>query len=125
MISLPLQLFIVIMFFAGPIYGLVALIAMLRRAPRSRLRGVISVLCVVIGFLTLWAIERKPPTVDALCGLCLLAFPGMLAIIFVRPPKLQPGHCKACGYDLTGNVSGRCSECGMPIAPLDEGPVGA
>jgi hypothetical protein len=23
--------------------------------------------------------------------------------------------CLACGYDLTGNVSGRCSECGMAI----------
>ena len=28
-----------------------------------------------------------------------------------RPP---PGHCKSCGYDLTGNVSGVCSECGEP-----------
>lgn len=28
----------------------------------------------------------------------------------------QPGrHCAACGYDLTGNVSGRCPECGDPI----------
>ena len=26
-----------------------------------------------------------------------------------RPP---PGHCQKCGYDLTGNVSGRCPECG-------------
>ena len=26
-----------------------------------------------------------------------------------RPPR---GHCQRCGYDLTGNVSGRCSECG-------------
>ena len=26
-----------------------------------------------------------------------------------RPPK---GHCRKCGYDLTGNVSGVCSECG-------------
>ena len=23
----------------------------------------------------------------------------------------RPGHCR-CGYDLTGNVSGRCPECG-------------
>jgi hypothetical protein len=26
-----------------------------------------------------------------------------------RPP---PGHCQRCGYDLTGNVSGQCPECG-------------
>lgn len=24
----------------------------------------------------------------------------------------RPGSCAACGYDLTGNVSGRCPECG-------------
>jgi hypothetical protein len=26
-----------------------------------------------------------------------------------------PGHCKKCGYDLTGNESGRCPECGQPL----------
>jgi hypothetical protein len=25
------------------------------------------------------------------------------------------GHCPACGYDLKGNTSGRCSECGESI----------
>jgi hypothetical protein len=30
-----------------------------------------------------------------------------------RPCKL--GHCQNCGYDLTGNVSGRCPECGGPV----------
>lgn len=29
--------------------------------------------------------------------------------------KIPHGHCQNCGYDLTGNVSGRCSECGMKI----------
>jgi hypothetical protein len=29
-----------------------------------------------------------------------------------RPPK--PGFCR-CGYDLTGNVSGRCPECGRTV----------
>lgn len=24
-------------------------------------------------------------------------------------------YCKACGYNLTGNVSGFCTECGRPI----------
>lgn len=30
-------------------------------------------------------------------------------------------HCKNCDYDLTGNVSGRCPECGLPIPQGNEG----
>ena len=30
--------------------------------------------------------------------------------------RFPPGHCQRCGYDLTGNVSGRCSECGVEIS---------
>jgi len=29
-----------------------------------------------------------------------------------KPPK---GHCRKCGYDLTGNESGNCSECGEVV----------
>jgi hypothetical protein len=41
-------------------------------------------------------------------------------IAFVRGPiarwrRHQEGHCPKCGYDLTGNVSGVCSECGKTI----------
>ncbi len=32
-----------------------------------------------------------------------------------RTPK---GHCKNCGYNLIGNVSGKCSECGQPISEV-------
>jgi len=28
-----------------------------------------------------------------------------------------PGHCEQCRYDLTGNVSGVCPECGTPCGP--------
>jgi hypothetical protein len=28
--------------------------------------------------------------------------------------RIPAGHCRKCGYDLTGNVSGRCPECGVP-----------
>ncbi len=28
--------------------------------------------------------------------------------------RTPPGTCRSCGYDLTGNVSGRCPECGTP-----------
>ena len=38
------------------------------------------------------------------------------AWLFLRDRKrIPPGHCQKCGYDLTGNTSGRCSECGNPV----------
>lgn len=30
------------------------------------------------------------------------------------------GHCRDCGYNLTGNTTGRCPECGMSIVPVDD-----
>jgi len=44
--------------------------------------------------------------------LLLVAMPTAFA--WWRDRRLPPGHCQACGYDLTGNVSGRCPECGEP-----------
>lgn len=115
MLSDAVSLFSGTLFFAGLVTGFAALIATLRRAPRSRFRGVISIACLVASGLTLWAIEREPPTTSFLYNLCMYAIPGILAIIFARPPKLSPGHCTTCGYNLRGNVSGKCSECGAPV----------
>ena len=49
----------------------------------------------------------------ALVAACRLA-------MFLRPRwdarrRYPEGHCQACGYDLTGNVSGICPECGSRI----------
>ncbi len=33
-------------------------------------------------------------------------------VILFRRDRIPPGHCQRCGYNLTGNVSGRCPECG-------------
>ncbi len=46
-----------------------------------------------------------------------LWIPALLAgvstfILWRRSRRVPPGHCKACRYDLTGNVSGVCPECG-------------
>ncbi len=39
----------------------------------------------------------------------------MLAVASHRLDRRYPrGHCQFCGYDLTGNISGVCSECGAP-----------
>ena len=32
----------------------------------------------------------------------------------------RPGCCLRCGYDLTGNTSGICSECGLSATPTPE-----
>jgi predicted RNA-binding Zn-ribbon protein involved in translation (DUF1610 family) len=39
---------------------------------------------------------------------------AMVAIVLWVIPlrKVAAGHCVSCGYDLTGNQSGRCPECG-------------
>lgn len=34
---------------------------------------------------------------------------------FREPFSPSPRYCRGCGYDLTGNVTGRCPECGLEI----------
>jgi hypothetical protein len=39
------------------------------------------------------------------------------AILWWRDRRrcIPPGHCRKCGYNLTGNVSGVCPECGEVV----------
>lgn len=32
-----------------------------------------------------------------------------------RLERIRRGQCPECAYDLTGNVSGTCPECGAPV----------
>ena len=55
-----------------------------------------------------------------------IALPIWIVLVLLVPAlvwlwhdrRIRPGSCR-CGYDLTGNVSGRCPECGAaaPTAP--------
>ena len=36
-------------------------------------------------------------------------------------PRFAKGMCEGCGYDLRGNVSGRCPECGLPVSTKRDG----
>lgn len=46
---------------------------------------------------------------------------GALALLLIggnkRRNRLLRGQCHVCKYNLTGNVSGICPECGTPILP--------
>lgn len=54
---------------------------------------------------------RLDPTYDL--GLALGLFLILLGVHLWRKAKEYPaGFCQACGYNLTGNVSGICPECG-------------
>ena len=41
---------------------------------------------------------------------------GLRALLLAWASQRRPGCCPTCGYDLTGNVSGRCPECGTRMA---------
>jgi hypothetical protein len=45
----------------------------------------------------------------------VVGLPTCLLVWLDRRRRIPPGHCQRCGYDLTGNVSGRCSECGEKV----------
>lgn len=46
----------------------------------------------------------------------VLTYPLVYLISAIRR-RFRPGHCRHCNYDLTGNVSGICPECGNPAPP--------
>jgi hypothetical protein len=52
----------------------------------------------------------------ATCLIMLLVMP-VWRFVHRRPP---PGHCAECGYNLTGNVSGRGPVCGRALTDLQE-----
>lgn len=55
---------------------------------------------------------------------CLFAGPGIW--LWYRDGRRALGLCRKCGYDLRGNTSGVCSECGSPPpqpSPAEPGAV--
>ena len=40
-----------------------------------------------------------------------------------RRDRPRPGFCRVCDYDLTGNTTGCCPECGTACEPAPEQPV--
>jgi len=48
--------------------------------------------------------------------LALYPFVAFLRGPWRRHRRRRRGHCARCGYDLHGNLSGVCPECGSPAA---------
>ena len=44
---------------------------------------------------------------------CVIVGPTLL--FRAESSRFPPSHCRKCGYDLTGNASGRCPECGTTL----------
>ena len=61
--------------------------------------------------------QRKPAilTLKIPIWLALVVIALPTAILWYRDRRPPKGHCQSCGYDLTGNVSGICPECGASI----------
>ncbi len=63
-----------------------------------------AALAAVVGFLMFVAF------VAAMSGPML----ALLLVVSEHPSRYPHGHCQSCGYNLTGNLSGICPECGTP-----------
>ena len=67
----------------------------------------------------------KPVYTESFYGTMALVIPLWIPFLLVAIPtailwrldrrRIPPGHCLKCGYNLTGNVSGTCPECGERI----------
>ena len=80
--------------------------------------ALISVLPCVLPVLRITEAGRDPLMNHGLIIVVgVYAFLGALigALIGTRGRKPKPGYCLKCGYDLTGNESGKCPECGEAI----------
>jgi len=85
-------------------------------------------LCLVFAIGVTPLLQRKPMSYDvkhdlkpllplaiSLCALAYVAFRRPSAKEALRNYAADPRHCGRCEYDLTGNVSGICPECGWAI----------
>jgi len=61
------------------------------------------------------------PTVWVAPGLYALVVCAVGLLISIQPRRAREDECRVCRYDLTGNRSGVCPECGDASVPPREG----
>jgi hypothetical protein len=107
----------------GPVLWITLMIASLFR---TRARRMLSHAHLAVAWLCLVGWLLNPNYTISLKGILSndMLFWGALMMIgsaiafgftVVRRVAIDPNRCRACGYDLTGNVSGVCPECGTAI----------
>lgn len=80
--------------------------------------GVLSVLLLntvaALALHNMIALERGITPLSIL--FYVVPVPIISALVLLLPwPGARPGRCARCGYDLRGNVSGVCPECGAAV----------
>lgn len=81
--------------------------------------------CVTGGvMLMFWLLRRSEmPVFLQFVALLALVLCGTAAFAMAEGVTLLeygPGHCKECGYNLTGLTSSRCPECGTDVEAKEE-----
>ncbi len=87
---------------------------------------VLLLVSVAASLLTAWLLQMytyiqigevpEPPGVPiCVFVMCLPISMAAGAVLLPRQRRVQHGRCKKCRYNLTGNVSGVCPECGTKI----------
>jgi hypothetical protein len=87
---------------------------------RKRLCIGLTIVYGLTTFVTILAVLTRLPAFTVLLSILALSLSSACIRIFLAdaPQRREEsdGHfCDGCGYNLTGNTSGRCPECGAPV----------
>jgi len=76
---------------------------------------VVSFAFVIIGTYVAGHVDPFFPIALVVGGVFATGIAVLIGIPFAVRRRARFGQCQKCGYDLTGNVSGVCPECGSLI----------
>lgn len=66
-------------------------------------------------YIQIGEVPEPPGAPICVFVMCLPISMAAGAVFLPRQPRVQYGRCKKCQYDLTGNVSGVCPQCGTRV----------
>jgi hypothetical protein len=109
---------------AGVVAALVWLVAIIGAYREPLLRRRLAPLALATALIAMAAWSVEPPAAIRGPGLRVPGGPWIGAALVLlalpvvyrkwRPKVVDAGRCRRCNYDLTGNQSGVCPECGEP-----------